>query len=276
TLDGNPDFATGDTTTMRVRFNMYTDENGKQQVVGIKTGDGSAYGERVAKREAVQKGHRFVAELDNGITITWTPDGSTDVLAPDTVLPENDQLDVHNIWVRPIEEHQQEIGTALYPEDDLAEYIVTFPADAGLPPLYLVFRKTARDESGVVTGNGEDITGIWLEKAGEGLGVPIPSQIADKLRGQEFSSFDAFRKAFWTEISHSEQLKEQFVGTNLNTMKNGRAPFCRKGERVGGRVKYELHHVDEIQNGGEVYNVDNLRVVTPRKHIDIHRVKNEK
>lgn len=141
TLDGNPDFATGDTTTMRVRFNMYTDENGKQQVVGIKTGDGSAYGERVAKREAVQQGQHFVAELDNGITITWTPDGSTDVLTPDTVLPENDQLDVHNIWVRPIEEHQQEIGTVLYPEQDLAEYIVTFPADAGLSPLYLVFNK---------------------------------------------------------------------------------------------------------------------------------------
>lgn len=75
TLDGNPDFATGDTTTMRVRFNMYTDENGKQQVVGIKTGDGSAYGERVAKREAVQKGQHFVAELEdtgwlNGCTNT--------------------------------------------------------------------------------------------------------------------------------------------------------------------------------------------------------------
>ncbi len=141
TLDGNPDFATGDTTTMRVRFNMYTDENGKQQVVGIKTGEGSAYGERVAKREAVQKGQHFVAELENGITITWTPDGSTDVLTPDTVLPENDQLDVHNIWVRPIEEHEQEIGTALYPEEELAEYIVTFPADSGVSPLYLVFNK---------------------------------------------------------------------------------------------------------------------------------------
>ncbi|GIB07183.1 S-type Pyocin domain-containing protein [Vibrio cholerae] len=141
TLEGNPDFATGDTTTMRVRFNMYTDENGKQQVVGIKTGEGSAYGERVAKREAVQQGQHFVAELENGITITWTPDGSTDVLTPDTVLPENDELDVHNIWVRPIEEHEQEIGTALYPEDDLAEYIVTFPADSGVSPLYLVFNK---------------------------------------------------------------------------------------------------------------------------------------
>ncbi|HDV0905314.1 TPA: S-type pyocin domain-containing protein [Vibrio fluvialis] len=141
TLDGNPDFATGDTTTMRVRFKMYTDENGKQQVVGIKTGDGSAYGERVAKREAVQQGQHFVAELENGITITWTPDGSTDVLTPDTVLPENDQLDVHNIWVRPIEEHEQEIGTALYPEEELAEYIVTFPAGSGVSPLYLVFNK---------------------------------------------------------------------------------------------------------------------------------------
>ncbi len=130
---------------MRVRFNMYTDENGKQQVVGIKTGEGSAYGERVAKREAVQQGQHFVAELENGITITWTPDGSTDVLTPDTVLPENDQLDVHNIWVRPIEEHEQEIGTALYPEEELAEYIVTFPADSGVSPLYLVFNKPSGD-----------------------------------------------------------------------------------------------------------------------------------
>ncbi|MCZ4295937.1 S-type pyocin domain-containing protein, partial [Vibrio sinaloensis] len=141
TIDGNSELATGDTVTMRVRFNMYTDKNGKQQIVGIKTGEGSAYGDRVAKREAVQQGQHFIAELDNGITITWTPDGSTDVLTPDTVFPENDQLDVHNIWVRPIEEHEQEIGTVLYPEDDLVEYIVTFPADAGLSPLYLVFNK---------------------------------------------------------------------------------------------------------------------------------------
>ncbi len=143
TLDGNSDFAANDTTTMRVRFNMYTDENGKQQVVGIKTGEGSVYGERVAKREAVRQGQHFVAELENGITITWTPDGSTDVLTPDTVLPENDQLDVHNIWVRPIEEHEQEIGTALYPEEELAEYIVTFPAGSGVSPLYLVFNKSS-------------------------------------------------------------------------------------------------------------------------------------
>ncbi len=271
TLDGNPEFATSDTTTMRVRFNMYTDENGKQQIVGIKTGEGSAYGDRVAKREAVQQGQHFIAELDNGITITWTPDGSTDVLTPDTVLPENDQLDVHNIWVRPIEEHEQEIGTVLYPEEDLAEYIVTFPADAGLPPLYLVFRKTARDESGVVTGNGEDITGIWLENASEGLGAPIPSQIADKLRGKEFSSFDAFRSAFWKEVSKNEELIKQFSTQNQARIKLGKAPKTRSRDKVGKRNSFELHHVNEIQHGGKVYDVDNIRINTPKNHINIHK-----
>ncbi len=271
TLDGNPEFATSDTTTMRVRFNMYTDENGKQQIVGIKTGEGSAYGDRVAKREAVQQGQHFIAELDNGITITWTPDGSTDVLTPDTVLPENDQLDVHNIWVRPIEEHEQEIGTVLYPEEDLAEYIVTFPADAGLPPLYLVFRKTARDESGVVTGNGEDIAGIWLEKASEGLGSPVPSQIADKLRGKEFSNFDAFRKAFWLSIAENEELMSQFKGASKAHIRKGNAPFAPKNEHYGKIRKFEIHHVNEIQHGGAVYDIDNLRVVTPKNHKKIHK-----
>jgi hypothetical protein len=219
----------------------------------------------------VRQGQHFVAELENGITITWTPDGSTDVLTPDTVLPENDQLDVHNIWVRPIEEHEQEIGTVLYPEDDLAEYIVTFPADAGLPPLYLVFRKTARDESGVVTGTGEDIMGIWLEKASEGLGSPVPSQIADKLRDKEFSSFDSFRKAFWIEISDDSVLARQFIPSNIKRMKDGKAPRARFKDTVGGRRSFELHHLKEIQHGGDVYDVDNIRVNTPKNHINIHK-----
>ncbi|MCW8336458.1 T6SS effector antibacterial DNase, partial [Vibrio paucivorans] len=268
--DGTLEGASDDTTTMRVRFNMYTDENGKQQVVGIKTGEGNAYGDRVAKRVAVQQGQHFVAELDNGISITWTPDGSTDVLTPDTVLPENDQLDVHNIWVRPIEEHEQEVGTVLYPEEDLAEYIVTFPADAGLPPLYLVFRKTARDESGVVTGSGEDITGIWLERASEGLGASVPSQIADKLRGKEFSSFDAFRKAFWLSVAENEELMTQFKGASKAHIRKGNAPFAPKDEHYGKIRKFEIHHVNEIQHGGAVYDIDNLRVVTPRNHKKIH------
>lgn len=271
TLDAHPEYHAHDTGQMRVRFNMYTDENGKQQIVGIKTGDGAAYGDRVSKRAAEKSGQNFVAELDNGITLTWTPDGSTDVLSPDTVTTENNELDVQNILVRPIEEHEQELGTALYPEDDLAEYIITFPIDTGLSPLYIVFRKTARDESGVVTGNGEDISGTWLESAGEDLGAPIPKQIADKLRGQEFNSFDAFRKAFWLEVSKDPILSRQFIAPNIKRMKDGKAPRARFKDTVGGRRSFELHHIEEIQHGGDVYNVDNMRVNTPRNHINIHK-----
>ncbi|MGY5538030.1 T6SS effector antibacterial DNase [Vibrio brasiliensis] len=276
TLEGNPEFATSDTVTMRVRFNMYTDENGKQQIVGIKTGEGSAYGDRVAKREAVQQGQHFIAELDNGITITWTPDGSTDVLTPDTVLPENDQLDVHNILVHPIEEHEQEIGTVLYPEEDLVEYIITFPVDAGLPPLYLMFQKTARDESGVVTGKGKDVKwedGYWLGKATDsGQGQYIPTKIAEALQGKQFKKFSDLQTAVWKEVSKHPDLLEQFSKTNQNEILKGNAPFVIPKHKWGKLDRYVLHHKKEIQHGGEVYNIDNLGVVTPRLHWgEIHR-----
>lgn len=97
--------------------------------------------------KAINSDSLFEKELPvtNLTTITTaskaTDYGKTALLA----IPENDQLDVHNIWGRPIEEHEQEIGTALYPEEELAEYIVTFPADSGVSPLYLVFNKPSGD-----------------------------------------------------------------------------------------------------------------------------------
>jgi hypothetical protein len=45
----------------------------------------------------------------------------------------------------------------------------------------------------------------------------------------------------------------------------------RKADRVGGRKSYEIHHLEKISKGGGVYDLDNLRVNTPRNHIDIHR-----
>ncbi|WP_336595926.1 hypothetical protein [Photobacterium phosphoreum] len=58
---------------------------------------------------------------------------------------------------------------------------------------------------------------------------------------------------------------------NIKRMKDGKAPRARFKDTVGGRRSFELHHMEEIQYGGEVYNIDNLRVNTPRNHIDIHK-----
>ena len=42
------------------------------------------------------------------------------------------------------------------------------------------------------------------------------------------------------------------------------------GGKVGGRTKFEIHHIKPIGEGGEVYNVDNMGVATPKRHIKIH------
>ncbi len=40
-------------------------------------------------------------------------------------------------------------------------------------------------------------------------------------------------------------------------------------QRAGGHVKYILHHKTPISQGGGVYDLDNLIVVTPRYHSEI-------
>ncbi|WP_145537814.1 colicin-like bacteriocin tRNase domain-containing protein [Yersinia kristensenii] len=149
------------------------------------------------------------------------------------------------------------------------DYIIWFPADSGLQPVY-VYLNSPRDEPGEVTGRGQRVAGIWLAEAGKGLGVPIPTQIADKLRGRRFSSFDRFREAFWQEVAKDPELAGQFNKTNYVEMLNQRAPYPPSIEQIGDRKKYEIHHVKFINNGGEVYNIENLRIITPKRHINIH------
>ena len=209
---------------------------------------------------------------EGGPIIYWSPDESGQQV-PHTTPPQDDGESFSDILINPISDVVNNTTTVqpMPEETDWRDAVLVFPIGSGIEPLYLVFKITARNESGVVSGQGKDITGIWLEQAGQGLGSPIPSQIADKLRGKEFSSFDSFREAFWVEISIDTELSSQFIPANIKRMKDGKAPRARFKDTVGGRRSFELHHMEEIQYGGEVYNIDNLRVNTPRNHIDIHK-----
>ncbi|MHC8337596.1 HNH endonuclease signature motif containing protein [Pseudomonas sp. HLT2-19-2] len=95
--------------------------------------------------------------------------------------------------------------------------------------------------------------------------------MADKLRGQNFSSFRAFREAFWRAAIADPELSKQFTANNIQEMKNGRAPFSRKDDRSGGKVKLELHHVNRVSRGGEIYDIENIRIVTPKRHSELHK-----
>ncbi|MGC6388360.1 S-type pyocin domain-containing protein [Ewingella sp. S1.OA.A_B6] len=107
---------------------------------------------------------------------------------------------------------------------DFSDVILIFPADSGLKPLYVMLR-SPRNMPGTASGSGQPVGDNWLGDAGVGDGAPIPSQIADKLRGKTFGSFDSFRRAVWSEVGKEPTLSSQFKGNNKKALEKGYSPF---------------------------------------------------
>lgn len=158
------------------------------------------------------------------------------------------------------------------PELDLYSFggfIYVFPVESGIPPQFVVFRDR-RSEPGVTSGAGQLVSGNWMGTASMPEGAPIPAQIADKLRGRRFSTFNSFRSEFWKAVSNDELLNGQFTKLRQMDMKQGLAPAAFPQDQVGKRIKYEVHHIIPIAQGGEVYDMDNLQIMTPKSHIQTH------
>ncbi len=254
----------------RVRFQLRRDAEGVMQVYGIHTGPSGD--DSVRTVQVKWNATKTVLEADlNGITILWTPRGP--LAMPPMVHPEQRGVDPI-ILVHPIPENTDSRIEGYPAGEDVEtdDCILVFPADTGLSPLYIVYSKAGpRYGTGTVTGIGEDVSGIWLAGAGTGLGAPIPTRLADKLRGREFSSFDKFREAFWEEVANDSDLLSQFKPNNRALLRKGKSPYAQKAERNGENARHEIHHIEHIQHGGAVYDVDNLAVMTPKRHADIHK-----
>lgn len=134
-------------------------------------------------------------------------------------------------------------------------------------------KESKRNKPGRATGKGKPVNNKWLNNAGKDLGSPVPDRIANKLRDKEFKRFDDFRKKFWEEVSKDPELSKQFSRNNNDRMKVGKAPKTRTQDVSGKRTSFELHHEKPISQNGGVYDMDNISVVTPKRHIDIHRGK---
>ena len=102
---------------------------------------------------------------------------------------------------------------------------------------------------------------------------PKPAHIADKLRGREFKTFDDFREALWLEISKDLELMGQFCEINKIRISEGYIPYApNEGHYIGPNKivnKFHIHHWVAIEHGGGVYDIDNLRIVTPQLHDEI-------
>lgn len=96
----------------------------------------------------------------------------------------------------------------------------------------------------------------------------IPKEIGDKLQEKVYNNFDDFRKSYWKEVANSSYANE-FSSSNVKRMNKGLAPKAVSGQHYGKISSYILHHKNPIHNGGGVYDLNNLVVVTPKMHQDI-------
>lgn len=250
----------------RLRLRVEQQADGRLKGYGFNT-QGRREWEMIPVAEFEARGEQQVADLGDGITLIWTPavdPSSTAGIPPLEAAPQTPP-----IWIfPPTEAAERIIVSPIYPPE-YRDFILVFPPGSGVQPLYIVIN--ARYEPGIVTGQGKDVSGSWLAGAGEGAGVPIPSRIADQLRGRKFNRFDDFREAFWTAVGRDTELLGQFNGSNQGKLLKGRAPFAPRSEHYGENSRYELHHIDYIKHGGEVYDIENLGVMTPKRHIEIHK-----
>ena len=128
--------------------------------------------------------------------------------------------------------------------------------------------KNARKLAGKSKGVGVEIKGKWL-KGSHGNAGFFPKSIADKMRGKNYKNFDEFREEFWKNVANDPNLSKQFKPQNISLMKKGKAPIASDTQWIGKVKNYQLHHKTPINQGGAVYDVDNLFIVTPRYHKEI-------
>jgi hypothetical protein len=225
---------------------------------------------RQAKWNAKKGAYTFTTDSTSPVTLLWTP----------LVSPENSSTASIPAAIEEVSYKGQVIvpkRTEVSPLpaiDDVhfSDYIIEFPLDSGIKRIYIML-KDRRDIPGVASGKGEAVSGQWLGSKPYGEGSPIPLQIAAVLAGRKFATFKKFREAFWIAIANDSVLSAQFTKRNVQLMEEGFAPFSQGKEHVGKNGKYQIHHIDEVANGGAVYDIDNLRIVTPREHIRIHSRK---
>ncbi|WP_165668879.1 S-type pyocin domain-containing protein [Metapseudomonas otitidis] len=262
--------AVGGMVDMPYRLSSKTAADGQSEVIVVKT-DNVLVSSKVrvvaATYDAAQKLYTVSTGDVPARTLTWTP--IADPIDSSSSTPVDQPLPpiYTGASVTPVTGRIDTFPGIV--EAGFNDFITVFPADSGLPPIYIMFREP-REDAGTASGMGQPVSGVWLGEASQGKGAPVPTQIADQLRGKQFDNFRGFREQLWINVASDPVLAGQFNAANLARMNKGLAPRARKADSVGGRRSFEIHHTTRIVDGGEVYDIDNMRIVTPKRHIEIH------
>lgn len=169
TLYGEDELRGLSAASTRVRFQFRRGTDGIVRAYGLHTQTGSV----PVVDARWSDGKRAMEAQLGGVTIIWTPNEGPVVSAPTTYPGVTEALD--NVLVHPIAEDADSEIEVFPAEDDLTwqDVIITFPADSGVPPLYLVFAKPAVKPLEV------DTFGAFSGRPRNGLHVDhMPSQAA--------------------------------------------------------------------------------------------------
>ena len=168
---------------------------------------GNTFPVTTAKRRIEGLENYFKAHLDD-YRITWLPSqpNSAKVYkgnAPEPIPAMVYARELHETGI-------QQTATPAHIQH-WKEFVLTHPsADV---PLLVMLSVDPRYEPGVVTGQGQDISGFadkWLDQAGEGSGSTGSKAGGRETKGAEFSCFDEFRKAFGNPLHSDLELSRQF------------------------------------------------------------------
>lgn len=128
-------YATLETGRTRVRVNVKTLPDGSVSAYGFYTG-GKKDWENVPVIKAEKDGEKYVADLGNGIGLTWTPAANSDGVLGIPALEGVPQLPP--VWVYPPTEKSDTLLVNPAHPPEFQDAIIWFPDDAGLEPIYIV------------------------------------------------------------------------------------------------------------------------------------------
>lgn len=131
-----------------------------------------------------------------------------------------------------------------------------------------------KNTPGIVTGTFTSNTPIIGNniRSSDLTTIAIPQEVAKQLVGKQFSSFDELKGEIYKAIAKSSYASE-FKKSNQTLMDMGQAPVAPSSLQTGknyNQKKYNIHHVNPVEDGGDVYNLDNLAIVAPKTHNEIH------
>jgi hypothetical protein len=130
----NDQYATLDAGRTRVRVNVKTLPDGSVNSYGFYTG-GKAEWESVPVIKGEKVGERFVADIGNGIGLTWTPAVSPDGVLGIPALEGAPQLPP--VWVYPPTAQSDTVLANPAHPPEFQDAIIWFP-DSGIEPIYIV------------------------------------------------------------------------------------------------------------------------------------------